>query len=132
MKRNKIQIKPGVQLGKEIGGKFVCITPEMLSATYVVADAYYQAKAQLIQAHPEYADLDDFTITSVCDGKHMKGSKHYEGNAIDIRTRFKTSLSQMPKLDKLFLAKRLKHALGKDYDVVIENTHIHIERDPEE
>ena len=29
-----------------------------------------------------------FIITSGRDGKHSEGSKHYSGNAVDVRTRF--------------------------------------------
>lgn len=67
----------------------------------------------------------DMTITSGTDGKHMEGSKHYTGDALDIRS------SVFPDYDarSLFLIE-LRNRLGKDYDIVIEKDHIHIEYDP--
>ncbi len=64
----------------------------------------------------------DPTITSGKDGKHMKGSKHYIGAAIDIRTR------DMKYVNKTTAA--IKNALGSDYDVIFEIDHIHLEFDP--
>lgn len=63
------------------------------------------------------------TITSVLDGKHKDGSKHYDGQAFDIRTFIYT----VTELNELMAA--LKEALGPDFDVVLENDHIHIEYD---
>jgi len=54
--------------------------------------------------------------------KHMKGSKHYTGEAIDIR-----------KLDMKnikIVVEEIKEYLGSSYDVIEEKTHIHIEYDP--
>lgn len=62
------------------------------------------------------------TITSAKDGIHMKNSKHYSGEAIDIR-----------KLDMKnvnVVVEKIKEYLGKNYDVINEKTHIHIEYDP--
>ena len=56
-------------------------------------------------------------ITSGRDGKHMTGSKHYEGKAFDLRT--------WHVIEEL--GKRLRAYLGKYYDVVVESDHIHIE-----
>lgn len=63
-------------------------------------------------------------ITSILDGKHRSNSKHYTGNAFDIRTRIYTAA----QIAELMAA--LKPALGKHYDVVNEKDHIHIEFDP--
>ena len=67
---------------------------------------------------------EDYTvvITSGNDGKHMKNSKHYSNEAIDIRTN--------NMIDPDTVALRIKGLLGKDFDVVLEQTHIHIEYDP--
>ncbi len=65
----------------------------------------------------------EMVITAIFDGTHMDGSKHYEGNAFDMR-RWHVGLRV-----KEFIA-RLKTALGPDYDVVNEPSHIHIEYDP--
>lgn len=66
----------------------------------------------------------DLTVTSGCDGKHKKGSKHYEGNAVDIRTRGYTADQNVQ-----FVAD-LKAALGRDFDIVLESDHVHAEYDP--
>jgi hypothetical protein len=58
----------------------------------------------------------DCFITSGTEGLHMPGSRHYSGNAIDIRT-----------LD--FTKNELSLLLGREYDVVQEKDHIHIEYD---
>ena len=68
----------------------------------------------------------ELTITSVIDGKHSRGSLHYSGNAIDLRTRHMhaESISRVVVL--------LKDALGDDFDVVKESNHLHLEYDPKE
>ncbi len=66
----------------------------------------------------------DVWITSGTDGTHMKGSKHYEGNALDLRRKNMT-----PDVLAQYLLV-LKERLGRDYDVVLERDHIHVEYDP--
>lgn len=68
----------------------------------------------------------DITITSGSDGTHMTGSKHYQGHAIDIRSRDLSTFQKERILTGLSLY------LSNDYDVVEEFTppHIHIEYDP--
>ena len=61
------------------------------------------------------------TITSGNDGKHMKNSLHYENKAIDIRIKD----MKYPNANWLMIRKQL----GKDFDVILEKTHIHIEYD---
>ena len=63
-------------------------------------------------------------ITSCTDGKHMKGSKHYSGYAIDIRTRH-LNASEISKLIAWFESHH-----EKEYDIVFEKDHIHVEYDP--
>lgn len=63
------------------------------------------------------------TVTSLLDGKHSPNSLHYQGLAVDLRTRH---LTQKQIID---VANDLKKALGNDYDVVIEKTHLHVEYD---
>lgn len=64
-------------------------------------------------------------ITSVLDGKHMKGSKHYRGLAIDVR------IYDKPKdeVHRFYYTLTYDSNL-KDYDIVLEKDHIHIEYDP--
>ena len=63
-------------------------------------------------------------ITSAHDGTHMRKSLHYEGLALDLRTRYFRD-----KEDKIKFAQELRDRLGDDYDVVVERDHIHVEFD---
>ena len=64
-------------------------------------------------------------VTSVVDGVHSKNSLHYKGLAFDTRIwYFSKEVVQEVKTC-------LEIALGKDFDVVLESTHFHIEYDPE-
>jgi len=65
----------------------------------------------------------ELVITSALDGKHMDGSLHYKGLAIDVRSRDVSGREPS-------IARDLRAALGSDYDVVIEPDHFHIEYDP--
>lgn len=62
------------------------------------------------------------TITSGKDGNHSYNSLHYQGLAIDLRTRDMKN----PKM----VIKLLKKALDYELDIVLEKDHIHIEYDP--
>jgi len=64
---------------------------------------------------------DELVVTSTYDGNHSAGSLHYANDAVDIR---------LPKSQILEYLAELKQALGRDYDVVLEKDHIHIEYDP--
>jgi hypothetical protein len=74
-------------------------------------------------------DLDvDMLITAGTDGRHMKGSKHYTHEALDIRTH------HLSAVDRSNLLTAIRRRLGGDYDVVLESLgqpheHAHIERD---
>jgi hypothetical protein len=61
------------------------------------------------------------TITSGNDGKHMKGSKHYTNEAIDIRSK--------DMFYPVGTTLRIRKKLGRHYDVILERDHIHIEYD---
>jgi hypothetical protein len=65
----------------------------------------------------------DLVVTSVRDGVHMEGSRHYSGCAFDFRT------SMLTKEQISTLRNELASALGPDFDVVIEGTHMHVEFD---
>lgn len=72
--------------------------------------------------------LDSFDIelvvTSITDGSHMANSLHGFGLAADIRSR------DIPK-DKLdFVVASCRRALGKEFDLVVEADHLHLEYDP--
>lgn len=64
---------------------------------------------------------DDIHITSLTEGIHKAGSRHYSGNAIDV----------LPPLhDKERKLAKLIATVGKNYDIVNEVNHWHIEYDP--
>lgn len=65
----------------------------------------------------------ELLVTSARDGKHMDGSKHYTGEAVDLRSR------NLP--DAVSMRNQLQHELGPDFDVILERDHIHIEYDPD-
>lgn len=67
---------------------------------------------------------DKAVITSGIDGKHMLGSKHFVGHALDFRTRDLSPAS----LD--LVAKAIKERLSVDFDVILEENHLHVEWDP--
>lgn len=66
----------------------------------------------------------DAVVTSGSDGKHMKESKHYLNHAIDLRI-----FHIVPERHHT-LVQRCKELLGKDFDVVLEGDHVHLEYDP--
>ena len=66
----------------------------------------------------------DLTVTSIKDGKHSANSLHYQGKAVDFRHRDRED--HHPEV----AVRELRRHLGKDYDVVLEPTHIHVEYDP--
>ena len=64
----------------------------------------------------------EITITSACDGKHKKTSKHYKGKAIDFRIRdFPANAST-----KVW-GTRLQNRLGDEYFVLLETNHLHVQ-----
>lgn len=69
-------------------------------------------------------DLAPLVITSAYDGKHMTGSYHYKGKALDIR------IVHIPEKFWAEIVKDLKRLMGEEYDVILEKDHIHIEPSP--
>jgi len=68
----------------------------------------------------------DCVVTACVDGVHQAGSLHYCGLAVDLRSRnFRPG-----DADKAIA--RIKQCLGADYDVVLENDHIHVEFDQQQ
>jgi len=66
----------------------------------------------------------DCVVTSGRDGVHQVHSKHYTDEAVDMR-RFHLEPDELDAV-----VKTLQGALGQDFDVVVEPTHIHLEYDP--
>jgi hypothetical protein len=78
-------------------------------------------------AKEAYSELGfDLVITAGIDGKHVSGSSHYEGNAIDLRTR------AIPADKQAELLARIQERLGDDYFAQIEADHIHIQFKPKQ
>lgn len=67
----------------------------------------------------------EMVITSAMEGEHMVNSLHPKGRAIDIR------LPCEEHSKNEWVVSILQVVLGKNYDVVLEKDHIHIEYDPE-
>ncbi|MFH1897405.1 MAG: hypothetical protein ABH886_04090 [Candidatus Desantisbacteria bacterium] len=63
-------------------------------------------------------------VTYTTNGTHSPGSKHYTGNAIDLRTR------DLATYQSEEIVRTLKNNLSRDYDIIFESDHIHIEYDP--
>lgn len=98
-----MKLKPGVKLSG--------IRPEMVLAALVADEIFAKHGAEL-------------TITSAIDGEHSLGSLHYQGRALDFRTRTMLTHQREPCRDAL------ADALGTEFDVVLEDDHIHVEFDP--
>ena len=60
-------------------------------------------------------------ISSTYEGNHSAGSLHYSNDAYDISS---------TKVRYRLVFAEIKGKLGKNYDVVFERDHIHIEYDP--
>lgn len=73
-----------------------------------------------IKLHP----TGDVTITSCMDGKHGRGSKHYVGQALDLR------IHNLAPDQRIEWRNSVALSLGVEYDVVLEEDHLHIEFDP--
>ncbi len=70
-------------------------------------------------------------ITSANDGTHQDGSAHYDNRAFDIRIKNIVGLAEFPLVARQWV-ERMQILLGDDYDVLLEDDHIHVEFDPEE
>jgi hypothetical protein len=92
------------------------IRPEMVLGAAVVEGVLRSRDCELV-------------ITSGIDGRHRRGSLHYAGAALDIRSK------TLRVEEKLEVVKELRDALGTDFDVILEgeggpHEHIHIEYQP--
>jgi hypothetical protein len=65
-------------------------------------------------------------ITSGIDGRHSRGSLHYQGSAMDFRTRDLLPANQKTVRDEI------KLRLGEDFDVVLEKDYLHVEWQPKQ
>ena len=97
------KLKPGVRLAG--------IRPEILVAVMAAERAYNRAGYELV-------------VTSCADSKHSRGSLHYAGAAVDLRTR------GVPADVIQAIVAEIRESLGADFDVVLEDTHLHVEYQP--
>lgn len=104
------------------GVRLAGLQPQMLVALMVVSEVFDDVCA-------------DTVVTSCNDSQHSRGSLHFKGLAFDFRTKH-VMAAQVPTL-----IRRIKAALGDEYDVVLENftgddnardlnEHLHVEWDP--
>ena len=77
----------------------------------------------VIKAWDLYAPSVTPVITSANDGVHMTGSLHYKNLAWDLRTKNLDA----GKIEEI--ARMLRVDLGKDWDIIVEDTHLHVEMD---
>lgn len=88
------------------------INPEIMIALFIAAHQYNEVGVEMVW-------------TSGRDGKHSNKSKHYRGDAVDLR------IWNLPDdVSPKEMAQRIRSKLNHHYDVVLEKTHIHIEYDP--
>jgi hypothetical protein len=74
----------------------------------------------------------ELIITSCTDGQHSSTSRHYLGTAIDVRTWTEPASGMQIEGDvRSKLVTQLKHILGKDWFVLDEGTHFHIDWRPQ-
>jgi len=99
-----IGVKPGVRL--------IGCAPQVLLAV-IVAE-------QVLREH----EAGDAVITSMVDGTHGRGSLHYVGHAVDLRTR------TIPAGKRAGVIEEIRSRLGDQYDVIPEVDHLHIEWQP--
>ena len=107
-----ISIKPGVKLQcPKLSASGRTISSVWGVALPVIASVYESGGYECV-------------ITSAFDGVHKQDSLHYIGRALDFRTRHLTDPLAFN------IATAIRRALGPDFDVVLEEDHIHIEYDP--
>jgi len=93
-------------------GRVVTLSPAILEA---LEQARYAATD---------VGLAELEVTCGPEGRHRRASLHYSGQAVDLRSR------SMEEDQALAFVRSLRMRLGGDYDVVVEETHIHVEYQP--
>lgn len=103
------------RLGTKTGVSFNGMTARTLQA---IATLTHEFHAQ---------DWGPFVITSGSDGVHSARSKHYDGDAFDVRIWY------IPKSNLKQICIEIAKILNDEsplFQVILESTHIHIEYDP--
>ena len=99
-----IQIKEGVSI--------LGLDPKLVLALIICDQVYHDN------------GIEDCVLTSGTDSKHGDHSHHYKGYAIDLRT------SNVEINKRAPIASVIQKQLGNEYQVILENDHIHVEFDP--
>ena len=89
------------------------LRPEMVVALIIVKEAFMGRGANCV-------------VTSGMEGQHSHGSLHYVGQALDFRT------GSMSREQASEIAVEIREGLGVDFDVVVEQGHLHVEWDPKQ
>ncbi len=84
----------------------------------MAADHIWKSQGQELVLTEGVSDLSEAGVI------HSEWSLHPFGMAVDLRTYYFTDDT------KNHVAELLREELDDDYDVVVEDTHIHVERDP--
>lgn len=93
------------------GANPIGIRPEILLAVMVAEGIYKAAGFELV-------------LTSINDSAHADTSRHYQGMAVDFRTReFSGEVGRT-------ITEQLRQALGRQYLVLNESNHIHVSYKP--
>lgn len=100
-----LRLKPGVRVHG--------LCPEIVLALIAAHAAYQQRGA-------------DCVLTAGIDSTHKRGSLHYAGRAVDLRT------NMLKPGEAQAIAVELQDALGPDFDALLETDHLHLEWDPKE
>ena len=69
----------------------------------------------------------ELVVTSGLEGTHSAGSLHYYGLALDFRTRY---FKENEGMKVMYELTNKLHNIDYDFQVILHNTHIHVEYDP--
>ncbi len=94
------------------GVSLVGLRPEMLFGHSIVIEVFRDLGHETLH------------ITSIRDGQHSKGSRHYIGLAIDY------DVIGLDKSDFESIAEEIRARLTTEFDVIVHTGHIHVEFDP--
>jgi hypothetical protein len=98
-----MRLKPGVRIRG--------LRSEAWFAFYAADEVYKEYGAEAV-------------MTGGLEGKHSRGSIHYSGGAIDLRT------NNVNKRHWEIIRDKIKERIGADFDVILEKDHMHVEYQP--